>query len=103
MKMRGSKLRYVTNTSSPNSDSLIELELTALGPLRRIEIETQLSMGKEKEVLRYGAIALEQKETTHHGRETEKEREESIGEVIEPMSCNNSKDGHISKNVHHGS
>ena len=73
MKMRGSKTRYVTNKDSPNSDSLIELELTALWPLRRIEIETYLSMGKE--VLRYGTIALGQKRQHIMGeREGERER-----------------------------
>ena len=31
------------------------------------------------------------RETTDHGREKRRKREESMGEVIEPMSCNNSK------------
>ena len=35
--------------------------------------------------------------------ERKRGREESMGEVIELMSCTNSKDGHISKNVHNGS
>ena len=54
-------------------NSLIELELTALWPLRRIEMETYLSMGKE--VPRYGATALGQKRQHIMGeREGERER-----------------------------
>ena len=54
------------------------------------ELRLKHDLGKEKEVLRYGAIALEQKKQ-HIMGERRREREESMGEVMEPMSCNNSK------------
>ena len=50
------------------------------------ELRLKHNLGKEKEVLRYGAIALEQKRQHIMG-----EREESMGEVLNPCHAKTPK------------
>ena len=54
------------------------------------ELRLKHNLGKEKEVLRYGAIALEQKRQHIMGERT-REREESMGEVLNPCHAKTPK------------